>query len=954
MRLRSLTKLQKICSVFLLVGLSFVGVLAIPSVSLADPVHNRPSTTASLSPNATSPGQGLSFYSDPVTVTLTATADPNYSIGATYYILDGGAQQTYTGPFTVSGIGQHGFSYWSVDNSGIEELNHQSMGFAIGYQHGTILSINQDGINLSATVNFDNFQQYLSHIIWGADCYLDFGSFELHDAATGAIVVNQPNSNSHCGNAGNGNTWLAFPPTGLQSGTYWIHYTGGGNDWITDPFTYTAPVLHNPPVSSASITSTPNQPGAGLVLYPDPTTVVINATADTGYSISAIYYKVDGGATQTYSGPFTVSGVGKHSFEYWSVDNTNFEEPTHHGMGFAIGAQHGTILSMAQDGNFMDISVNFENFSQYLSQIIWGPDCYLDFGSFEMYDATTGARVASQPNGNSHCGNAGNGNTWLSFPPLQLATGTYWIHYSGGSYDWITDNFSYTAPVPAHNTPVTTSSLSPNPTSPGQGLSFYSDPVTVTLTATPDTGYTIDHTYYRVDGGPQQDYTGPFTVTGLGKHGVEYWSIDTTGISEAQHRSVGFAINYRHGTILSMAQNPISMDISVHFDDFQQYLNTIIWGADCYLDFGSFEMYNAATNQRVSTQPNGNSHCGNAGNGNTWLAFPPLLLPPGTYWIHYSGGSDDWITDPFVYAPTPKTTLNLAGQMQDETYPNPTTASLSVIAAVGTTIAATYYSVDGGATQTYTGPFTVSGGGLHHIDYWSVDNGGITEPHQTQPFTIHSSQVLGFHAAGSNSRSTSGNSSLTVTLNSSAVPGDTEILSVTTGTFAGATGCTDSKGNTYHVIADKNTGNGRLFICSAAVTTALAAGDTITATYPGFSGLSVASASMVNGLDTPGSVDTSSTGSGSNPTVSSGNVTPSQAKAVIFGAVSHSGVSTFAPTAMYTVLGEATAGSGAGTKTVTPVYAVVNATTPVAVSGALSGSGFWQAAAVVMLATGAN
>ena len=45
--------------------------------------------------------------------------------------------------------------------------------------------------------------------------------------------------------------------------------------------------------------------------------------------------------------------------------------------------------------------------------------------------------------------------------------------------------------------------------------------------------------------------------------------------------------------------------------------------------------------------------------------------------------------------------------------------------------------------------------------------------------------------------------------------GETVVVSVATGTFAGAVGCTDSKNNIYTVVADKNTGNGRLFVCTS-------------------------------------------------------------------------------------------------------------------------------------------
>jgi hypothetical protein len=51
-------------------------------------------------------------------------------------------------------------------------------------------------------------------------------------------------------------------------------------------------------------------------------------------------------------------------------------------------------------------------------------------------------------------------------------------------------------------------------------------------------------------------------------------------------------------------------------------------------------------------------------------------------------------------------------------------------------VSATYYSLDGGPTQTYAAPFVVSGGGAHTVKYWSVDSGGVYEVAKTLALRI--------------------------------------------------------------------------------------------------------------------------------------------------------------------------------------------------------------------------
>ena len=69
--------------------------------------------------------------------------------------------------------------------------------------------------------------------------------------------------------------------------------------------------------------------------------------------------------------------------------------------------------------------------------------------------------------------------------------------------------------------------------------------------------------------------------------------------------------------------------------------------------------------------------------------------------------------------------------IQGETIPNrwwyktPATVTLNASATAG--IAATYYTINGSPTQTYTGPFTLNASNVYSMMFWSVDNDGNVE-----------------------------------------------------------------------------------------------------------------------------------------------------------------------------------------------------------------------------------
>jgi hypothetical protein len=71
-----------------------------------------------------------------------------------------------------------------------------------------------------------------------------------------------------------------------------------------------------------------------------------------GSGVAAVYYTVDGGATQTYSGAFTVSGAGSHTVKYWAVDkvgNTSSPKTGHVNLDLAAPASAPATVNVTRN-----------------------------------------------------------------------------------------------------------------------------------------------------------------------------------------------------------------------------------------------------------------------------------------------------------------------------------------------------------------------------------------------------------------------------------------------------------------------------------------------------------------------------------------------------------------------------------------------------------------------------
>lgn len=84
-------------------------------------------TTAAATQGGTGTLPGQRWYNTAATVTLTCADNPasaSSGCAGTYYRVDGGGQQTYSGPVSLTANGDHSIEYWSFDAVGNEE-GHQ-------------------------------------------------------------------------------------------------------------------------------------------------------------------------------------------------------------------------------------------------------------------------------------------------------------------------------------------------------------------------------------------------------------------------------------------------------------------------------------------------------------------------------------------------------------------------------------------------------------------------------------------------------------------------------------------------------------------------------------------------------------------------------------------------------------------------------------------------------------
>ncbi len=450
------------------------------SITLTDQYDNSTLGTATatavaapVTTAALSPAPVNGEYQNPTTVTLSTRDGSGPGVAATYYQVDAGAYQTYSAPFAVSGTGNHTVNYYSVDTQGNTEQTETAT-FLITPPPTTTASVSPAAVN---------------------------GYYNINPTVT--LTANDGSG------PGVQTTFYQIDNGGYQTYTTPFTVTGDGPHAIqfysvdTHGTAETPNTLNIKIDTTAPTTTASPSPAAVNGYYNQNPTITLNVS-DAVSGVASTSYSIDSGAFQAYAGAFTLSGDGTHTVRFFSTDNAGNVEATK-SMTFVIDTAAPTTTAALTPAPVNGFYASDPTVTLSASDSLSGVSStsyQIDGGSVHTY----------------------------SGPFVIIGDGSHTLQY------WSTDvagnvEGTHTVTVIVDTTPPsTTATVSPVP-----NAGATNGPATITLHAT-DAVSGVAGTFYTVDGGAAQGYTGvPFTINAGGAHTVLYYSTDNAGNIEAVH-----------------------------------------------------------------------------------------------------------------------------------------------------------------------------------------------------------------------------------------------------------------------------------------------------------------------------------------------------------------------------------------------------------------------------------
>jgi len=679
------------------------------------------------------------FYSDPVTVDITAV-DPLAGVANIFYTVDGGAVTTYTGSFTVPGEGEHTVTAWAVDTLGNSSVATPEIAVftidstppvvtatpnpaAVGaWYPPTAVTLSATDIGGSGVANiyyrvdggaattytapvvFDTTGLYLLSY-WAVDNVGNVvdppETLSLNVDATEPTILIELDSAFINGQFRSSPVMVTLSATDVDSGVGSMSYTldGGPTQTYTVPFPVTGngshtviawatDVVGNETTPPASETFIVDEEGPDVTIdvtavhsfapwFSDPATVAIVAI-DAGFTTDEIFYTLDSDpTTQTYAGPFEVSGEGEHTVRAWATDTI---------------------------GNVSPIVVRVFNIDTT------GPEVSASAspGAIGAYYPPTAVTISATDVDGSGVANIyytldGGSATTYTVPVPVITTGSHTVVF------WAVDNVGNRSDDGTLELDVDATAPDPDIALASAQTSgqYHSSPTTVTLSASDDLSG-VEDIFYSLDDGPTQTYTEPFPVTGDGSHTVVYWATDVVG-NESAHITETFLID-EAGPEVTIALDAETMSGAYYSSP----VTVTITAVDLGFAVDSI-FYTVDDDPTVLTYSGAFEVSGDGEHLVTAWATDTL------------GNESDPVESLFTIDQTaPEVSATASPDAIGAWYPA-TAVTLEAIDG-GSGVSSITYSLNGGPETTYAGPIALSASGHYVVEFFATDNvGNVSE-----------------------------------------------------------------------------------------------------------------------------------------------------------------------------------------------------------------------------------
>jgi hypothetical protein len=407
----------------------------------------------------------LTVSATPSLVTLAAT-DGFSGVSGIWYRVDGGAPQVYAGlPFSPGPSGRHTITAWTSDRAG-----------NVGAKTAEV-TVDSDAPVVSDDAPSGWRSGDVTVTLTASDSYSGIAALDWAFSGASAGAGSSASSPAKVAVTAEGTTTIEYSAIDTA-----------GNRCTSE--TATVRIDKTAPTTTATHALGWSQSSVTVTLTP----------TDGVSGVASTWYRLSGGATLPYSGPFAVSEPGTTTVTFWSVDRAGVIESEKTTVVRVDGAAPVVSDDAPSGWRSGDVTVT-----------LTAGDSYSGIAALDWALSGASAGAGSSAGSPAKVAVTAEGTTTIEYSAIDIAGNRC---------------ASETATVRIDKTaPHTTASHVPG--APGAS-------VLVTLTPT-DGGSGVASTWFRIGAGPASIYGGAFSVSTVGTTTVSFWSVDTAGNAEDPH-----------------------------------------------------------------------------------------------------------------------------------------------------------------------------------------------------------------------------------------------------------------------------------------------------------------------------------------------------------------------------------------------------------------------------------